>query len=128
MHAADVAGLHHAGLYVASLDRSLNFYADVFGLEVAEQFMFEGERLAFLRVGDQRLELIESTKKSTVPRAAGVVDHVALEVRDLEGWLARLRQHGVVLLDSSPVTVAPLGARIVFYLGPDGERIELLER
>jgi len=35
-----VAGLHHAGLYVSSLARSIAFYHDAFGLEVVEQLTF----------------------------------------------------------------------------------------
>ena len=46
---------------------------------------------------------------------------------DLDGWLARLQVHGVPLLDAAPLEVPALGVRILFCLGPDGERIELLE-
>jgi catechol 2,3-dioxygenase-like lactoylglutathione lyase family enzyme len=57
-----------------------------------------------------------------------VVDHLALEVDDLDAWLARLRERGVRLLDEAPIEVPTLGARILFCLGPDGERIELFEQ
>ena len=56
-----------------------------------------------------------------------MVDHVALEVDDLDALLQRLREHGVTLVDQSPVTVPELQARILFCLGPDAERIELFE-
>jgi catechol 2,3-dioxygenase-like lactoylglutathione lyase family enzyme len=57
-----------------------------------------------------------------------VVDHVALEVTHLDALLVHLRQCGVRLIDPAPVPVPGLGARILFCLGPDGERLELLER
>jgi catechol 2,3-dioxygenase-like lactoylglutathione lyase family enzyme len=38
-----VVGLHHAAVYVANLARSIAFYRDVFGLEVAERLSFGGE-------------------------------------------------------------------------------------
>ena len=121
-----VVGLHHAGVVVANLERSIAFYGDVFGLEVAERLDFGGERLAFLQVGPARLELIESAPQA--PRRTGVVDHVALEVRDLGGLLRHLEQRGVTLVDREPIDVPGLNARILFCLGPDGERLELFER
>jgi catechol 2,3-dioxygenase-like lactoylglutathione lyase family enzyme len=127
MNGAGVLGLHHAGVYVADVERSISFYADVFGLEVAERLDFGGEKLAFLRVGTVRLELIEPIQGSSVRVQQGVVDHVALEVRDLNELLARLRQRGVTLIDPDPIEIHSLGARIAFCLGPDGERIELFE-
>jgi len=57
-----------------------------------------------------------------------VVDHLAFEVDDLDDWVPRLRASGVPLLDEAPVEVPALGARILFCLGPDGERIELFEQ
>jgi catechol 2,3-dioxygenase-like lactoylglutathione lyase family enzyme len=119
-----VLGLHHAGLYVANLERSIAFYRDVFGLELAEQLTFGAEKIAFVRIGASRLELIEATGSQ---RPTGVVDHVALEVDDLDTALQRLRAHGVTLLDLTPIPVPPLQARILFCVGPDAERIELFE-
>jgi len=119
-----VVGLHHAGVYVASLARSIAFYRELFGLEVAEQLSFGGEQIAFLRIGAGRLELIEG---GHARGGAGVVDHIALEVTDMDALIDRLRANGVTLLDEAPVRVPGLGARILFCQGPDGERIELLE-
>ncbi len=119
-----VIGLHHAGVYVASLARSIAFYREVFGLEVAEQFSFGGEDIAFLGLGGARLELIEG---APTRGAHGAVDHVAFEVQGLDALVARLRVQGVTLLDEAPTPVPRLGARILFCAGPDGERIELLE-
>ena len=62
------------------------------------------------------------------PDLVKTVPHVAFEVDDLDGWVTRLRQHGVRLLDEAPIEVPALGARILFCLGPDGERIELLDQ
>jgi|SRR5262252_8401701 len=120
-----VTRLHHAGVHVASLERSIAFYQTVFGLRLAERLSLGAEQLAFLEVGSSRVELIAD---GTAGRATGVVDHVAFEVDDLDGWVTRLRQHGVRLLDEAPIEVPALGARILFCLGPDGERIELLDQ
>ena len=119
-----VIGLHHAGVHVTSLERSIAFYQAVFGLRLVAQLSLGTEQLAFLGAGRTRVELIAD---GATDRQTGVVDHLALEVDDLDGWVPRLRERGVRLLDEAPVEVPALGARILFCLGPDGERIELFE-
>jgi catechol 2,3-dioxygenase-like lactoylglutathione lyase family enzyme len=107
------------------MERSMAFYIEVFGFRLLQRFSLGDEDVAFLEAGAARLELIASrpaTERTTQPAA---VDHVALHVRDLGAWVRRLRQHGVPLLDESPVSVEELGASYVFCVGPDGERIEL---
>jgi lactoylglutathione lyase len=118
-----VRGLHHAGVYVADLQRSIAFYGEVFGLQVLERLAWGDEDLAFLGVGSARLELIEGAAR----RSTGIVDHVAFEVDDLDALVRTLRELGVTLVDAQPLVVPQLNARILFCLGPDGERIELFE-
>jgi lactoylglutathione lyase len=78
-----------------------------------------------MRVGAQWLELIADNGPG---RPTGVVDHLALEVDDLDTWLLQLREHGVRVLDQQPIHVPALSARILFCLGPDDERIELFQQ
>jgi catechol 2,3-dioxygenase-like lactoylglutathione lyase family enzyme len=118
-----VVGLHHAGLRVSNLERSIVFYHDVFGLELAERLSFGAEQIAFMSVGSSHLELIEAAGAA---RPTGVVDHVAFEIENLAAWLHRFRTL-VTLVDQAPVLVPRLHARILFCLGPDDERIELFE-
>lgn len=122
---ASVRGVHHVGVHVADMERSIDFYAQVFGFRLVQRFTLGDEDLAFLEVNAARLELIASpgvTGRTTEP---GVLDHFALEVHDLDAWLHTLRKHGVAVLDDAPVTVEELSARYLFCVGPDGERIEL---
>jgi lactoylglutathione lyase len=120
-----VIGVHHVGVHVASLERSIAFYEAVFGLRVLERLSLGAEQLAFLEAGRSRVELIAN---GTASRDTGLVDHLAFEVHELNNWVPRLRELGVRLLDEAPVEVASLGAHILFCLGPDGERIELFEQ
>jgi lactoylglutathione lyase len=120
-----VIGVHHVGVHVASLERSIAFYQSVFGFQLARQLTLGSEQLVFLEAGPARLELIATGASD---RDTGIIDHLAFEIEDLEGWVIRLRELGVRLLDEAPVEVPALGLRILFCLGPDRERIELLER
>ena len=101
------------------------FYRDVLGLQEQTRFTLGNERLAFLSAGAGFVELIADGAGA---RPVGVVDHIALRVTDLEARLARLRAAEVRLLDEAPIEVRELRARIAFCVGPDGERIELIER
>jgi lactoylglutathione lyase len=103
----------------------VRFYRDVLGLAVAARLTFGEERIAFLSAGDGWVELLED---GGAARGSGVVDHVALRVQELDALMARLREAGVRLLDEAPLEVEQLRARIAFCEGPDGERIELIER
>lgn len=119
--------LDHAGVRASDLERSIAFYGQVFGLELEARFHFGDEELAFLRAdGGGWIELISTTPSTRA--ATGVVDHIALEVDDVAAELRRLRVRGVELLDAEPLWVGSLGAKIGFCRGPDGERIELIER
>ena len=118
--------LHHVGVHVVDLERSIGFYEGVFGLRVAQRLVLGDEELAFLDTGRGVVELIADGSGGRT--AGGVVDHLAFEVGDLEGWGRWLEAHGVVALDPAPIAVPGLGVRIRFWQGPDGERIELLER
>lgn len=102
-----VIGLHHAGVHVSSLERSIAFYEAVFGLRLAERLSWGAEQLAFLEAGSGHIELIAD---GTAGRATGVVDHLALEVNDLDGWVPWLRERGVRLVDDAPVAAVESGA------------------
>ena len=107
------------------LARSVAFYRDVFGLVEDGRLTLGSERIAFLRAGSGWVELIAD---GGAARSTGVVDHLALRVESVAAAVAGLRASGVTLLDETPLDVAELHARILFCAGPDGERIELIER
>ena len=114
--------LDHAGVHVADVERSVAFYCDVLGLREHTRLSLGDEALVFLAAGAGWIELIHAPG---APRSAGIVDHLALRVDDLDALLDRLRAASVRLLDEAPLEVPQIDARIAFVLGPDGERVEL---
>ena len=117
---------HHAGVYVRDLERSIRFYGDAFGLHVIERLTLGDEEIAFLDAGAARVELLQSP--DAFRRETGVTDHIAFHVTDLDVALDDLARRGVHVIDSTPIQVPELHARIAFCEGPDGERIELFEQ
>lgn len=115
--------LHHTGILVSDLERSIGFYTQLFGFRVTERGEFGGRPLAFLVITGGMIELVQDTGGS---RTEGVVNHIALLVDDVPAELERLRAARVRLLDEAPVPIYT-GGRIAFCEGPDGELIELIE-
>jgi len=139
--------IHHVGITVSDITRSLAFYADLLGGEVLGPWERRGPRIdevtgypgvvvhqAFVRPldGTAVVELLQYDGGSTVvldPDNGHVgAAHVALTVTDLDAALARLAASGVARV-SDPITCsAPIeGYRAVYVLDPDSVRVELLE-
>lgn len=101
--------ISHIGMAVKSLEASIPFYRDVLGMEfegtevVAEQKV----KVAFLAVGESRIELLEATSPDSpvakfLEKNGEGIHHVAYEVDDLEAALAQLKKDGVRLIDEIP--------------------------
>lgn len=139
--------IHHVGITVADMARSLAFYADLLGGPVSGPFARSGPRVdavtghpgvvvhqAFVGLPGEGcvVELLQYEFGSDVvldPDNGHVgAAHVAITVVDLDAVLARLAQRGVQPL-SAPISLsAPLaGHRAVYVLDPDRVRVELLE-
>lgn len=103
----------HIGIAVRSLDSALKAYAAI-GLrpEATESVQSEGVTVAFLRVGDAHLELLEPLGPDTViarfldKRGEGL-HHVALAVDDIRASMEQARRNGLAVIDETP----RLGAR-----------------
>jgi methylmalonyl-CoA/ethylmalonyl-CoA epimerase len=94
---------------VDDLDQALQAYSDLFGARVEhrETVADQGVEAAALRVGESRVELLAALGEETpvgrflASRGPGM-HHVAYEVGDLRGELARLAGRGVELIDPEP--------------------------
>jgi len=119
--------VEHVGIQVRDLDRSLKFYTGVLGLTLRKRVRLnETTELAFLPLGESEIELICKSTEYTFARE-GIVNHLTFRVDDVAGILDHLRKHGVELMHQQPLFIEKLGARIAFFWGPDGEKLELFE-
>lgn len=132
---------HHVGLTVADLERAVEFYRDVLGLDVLDRFTVAGEAFAagvgvegatgsfvHLDADGARIELIEYDPEGEARIAPNVnqpgVTHVGLVVSDLDGVYESLPADVETL--SEPRTTES-GTRILFVRDPEGNLVELLE-
>jgi len=104
----DPTVLDHVGIAVESIDDRLGIY-EALGLEVEEIEVVpeQGVRVAFLPVGDSRLELLEPTGPDTpiarhLERRGPGLHHICLRVPDIRAAMARLADQGHTLLSEEP--------------------------
>ena len=126
--------LDHIGIVVEDIEAALAVYEAALGLplenivEVPEQ----GVRVAFLSLGESNIELVQPTADDTgtakfLTRRGEGVHHICIEVDDIWAALARLKAHGVQLIDEEPRPGAHGEVAFVHPRGAHGVLIELLE-
>lgn len=121
-----IVKVEHIGIMVGDLDRSIAFYQEVLGLELVERRKNNAAEIAFFKAGDAEIELIAG---STAPyeKTDGVVNHLTFTVTDLDAAYQVLKDKGVELINPEPIPIWD-GMRVLFFRGPDGEKLELFER
>ena len=101
----------HIGVLVSDLDAACTFARDVLGLgEPATEFRADEYGLSgvFYGLGSGRLEMLRFDEPGDrlPPGETSRIDHIAVEVDDLDGEMERLAAHGVRFqgpLDPAPV-------------------------
>jgi lactoylglutathione lyase len=126
-----VAKAIHSMIRVLDEARSVKFYDEAFGLEVADRLDFETFTLVYLRNPENDFEVeLTVNKGRTEPYALGDgYGHLAVSVDDVDAEHARLTAAG--LAPRKLVDFAPAGtviARFFFIADPDGYQIEVLQR
>src|SRR5688572_29667881 len=138
---------NHVMLVVSNLDSSITFYTAAFDLQVAQRMTelrvtgADGApsarpvKMALLKFPGQEfvLELAERPAPATAgPAPAGPApyyQHVGVDVRDIAAAAERVQKAGG--RDPSPIqTVSTSGgsvAKNMFFRGPSGERVELMQ-
>ena len=119
-----ITGLAHIGVMVKDMGKSIDFYKRLgFVLDKEENI---GIRLAFLSAGSCIIELVEM--KDPAQREAGVVDHIAVTVDDIDTAIENAIAQGIQVDVSTVRSMSILGGlKNVFFTGPDGERLEFVE-
>lgn len=144
-----LGGMHHIGLTVADIERSIVFYRDVLGMSllrrrpqvdndyVAQQTGYHGVVLNVasfgIAEGSPTLELVQYMTHGGSPALAATnqpgISHLCLTVSDLQSAYEDLRVRGV-RFRTAPVriTAGPnIGGLVVYFEDPDGYTLELFQ-
>lgn len=138
-----INGLHHVGLSVTDIDRSLTFYRDALGMDVESRNGFSGERydailalegvegiVAVLKRPQLELELFEFTHPQPAKGDPGRpvcdhgITHFCIAVDNIEVEYERLREAGA-RPHCPPLDFGT--AKATYVRDPDGNVVELLE-
>lgn len=138
-----IRGLEHVALSVSNLERSIDFYCRVLGLEKIRIIECSREmklgdivglpgctaRIAHLRSGEFMLELFEyiNPRGRPIPgdfrQADNGYTHVGFTSTDVRADFKRLKEQGINFI-GEPVEFRP-GVWVVYFYGPEGEVCEL---
>lgn len=126
--------VHHVALVVRSIEDALGLWRDMLDLEL-ETIMdipTDKVRIAFLAVGESKIELVEPTDDSTgVARFLATkgegFHHVCFEVANLAETLLKLEIGGLELIDTSPRRGAEGPVAFIHPRACHGVLVELIE-
>ncbi len=101
--------IEHIGIAVKNLEESIKYYQDVLGLECynIEEVKDQKVKTAFFKVGDAKIELLESTDPEGpigkyIEKKGEGIHHIAFAVNDIEKTLKHVEENGVRLIDTTP--------------------------
>lgn len=104
-----VKAVSHIGIAVNSIEEQRAFYEKNLGavFEGTEEVASQKVKVAFFRVGDVRMELLEPTDPSStvaqfIEKRGQGLHHVAYTVEDLPARIAELKEEGLRMIDETP--------------------------
>jgi methylmalonyl-CoA epimerase len=127
--------IDHIAIVVRSIEEALQVYEGAMGIELTEveEVPEQAVRVAFLPVGESKLELVEpltmdsGVAKFLEKRGEGM-HHICLEVEDIEAALQALAAKGVRLIDEQPRQGAHGRVAFLHPKSAHGVLIELIEK
>jgi methylmalonyl-CoA/ethylmalonyl-CoA epimerase len=101
--------IEHIGIAVQNLEESIKYYENVLGLEcyAVEEVVDQKVKTAFFKVGDTKIELLESTDPSGpigkfIDKKGPGVHHIAFAVDNVKESLQEVEEKGIRLIDKQP--------------------------
>lgn len=126
--------IHHIAIVVRSIDASLRLWRDLLGLELEAVMDIPTDRvrIAFLGVGESKVELVEPTDDSTgvarfLESKGEGFHHVCFEVDNLTEALIRLELDELELIDTAPRRGAEGPVAFIHPRSCQGVLVELIE-
>lgn len=101
--------IEHIGIAVKSLEQAIPYYENVLGLKcyAVEEVKDQKVKTAFFRVGQTKIELLESTDPEGpigkfIEKKGEGLHHMAFAVENIEQCLKDVENNGVRVIDKTP--------------------------
>ncbi|MCX6078601.1 MAG: VOC family protein [Chloroflexi bacterium] len=133
----NLQGLQHLGLPVTDLQRSQAFYAQLGFVTALRTDLAEADGTVFVAMLEKAgltIELYQlpgARRDEVASRQDGHIDHIALDVLDIDGAFTELKAAGFEILEPDAPVFLPFwskGVRFFTVRGPDGEKVEFNQR
>ncbi len=103
-----ISHIEHIGIAVKSLEEAIPYYEGVLGLKcyAVEEVADQKVKTAFFKVGDTKIELLESTDPEGpigkfIEKKGQGIHHLAFAVDGVNEALTEVEEKGVTLIDKS---------------------------
>ena len=124
--------LEHIGIAVRNLDESNRLFTRLLGVEPykTETVEREGVRTSFFRVGDVKIELLESTRTGSaidtfIEKRGEGIHHLAFDVHDVQQKIDDFTKDGFNVLAKEPLPGAD--NKMIAFLHPKSTNGVLVE-
>ncbi|MFP3154555.1 VOC family protein [Lachnospiraceae bacterium ZAX-1] len=115
-------GIAHIGLPTSDIGNTINFYKSL-GFEPIYQTENKGKAVCFLRLKNL---VIETYENGNPAGKAGAIEHIAIDVNDIDEAYRTIKEGGYDCLDEE-IKFLPFwanGTRFFKILGPNSEIVE----
>jgi len=113
--------IHHVHIFASDLDKSVEFYREMFGGKVVLDMDFAGARNVFMRIGTGRIHFYDQSPKHSL---RGSIHHFGIQTDSIEEIVAKMKAAGT----SFPKDITDLGVwKYIMVPAPDDILIELFQ-
>ncbi|MFO1443553.1 methylmalonyl-CoA epimerase [Bacillus sp. Bva_UNVM-123] len=115
--------IDHIGIAVCSLNEALPFYTEILQLPLLgiEEVTSEMVKIAFLKAGETKLELLEPTSENSpiakhIEKRGEGIHHIALGVDSIQERINEIKEKGIRMVQDIPKDGA--GGALVAFMHP----------
>ncbi|MCR8633033.1 VOC family protein [Paenibacillus radicis (ex Xue et al. 2023)] len=124
---SDILSFDHISLLSNDVVGAEKFYTEQTGMATLKRYYLEPPRdltMVYMNHGYDVLEFLHKTE----PQTGDPIGHIALRVDSVDAMVEKLSGLGVVFEPGSPKNAGTGLGRVAVFKGPDGEKIELVDR
>lgn len=113
--------LHHTHIFASDMDRTLNFWQEMFGAKVLFDQKVAGARNVMIAIGSGRLNIYDQPPREG---RGGAYHHLGIQTDDLDALIDHMKQHGFEFKNE----IKDFGTgRYMMAMAPDDILLELFE-